>query len=134
MDMVCLLVAGVVRATLPAPDFTLAWTHSIEKTRWQERYRVEGDALVLVEARVEGTGAGMEPPPSARFADGAWTWRPRTSLPELRLTLSSYAADYTLCWREGCRPLGALVGSAPDGSAVVVRPCQDSRKRSGARS
>ncbi len=123
MDPICLVVAGMVRATLPAPDFTLAWTHSVEKTRWEERYRVEGDALVLVEARVAGSGAGMEPPASARLVDGVWVWRPHASLTELRLTESSYTADYTLCWRDGCRRLGALVGSMPDGAAVAVRPC-----------
>jgi hypothetical protein len=120
---VCLLVAGVVRATLSTNDFSLAWTHSVEKTRWEERYRVERGALVLVEARVAGTGAGMEPPATARLVEGMWTWRPRTSLPELRLTRSSYTADYTLCWRGRCRELGALVGSTPEGAAVVVRPC-----------
>ena len=119
----CLLVAGVIRATLPGPDFTLAWTHSVEKTRWEERYGIERDALVLLEARVAGMGAGMEPPPSARLVDGAWTWAPGTSLPELKLSRSSYTADYTLCWREGCRELGALVPDAPDDVPVVVRPC-----------
>jgi hypothetical protein len=123
MTAFCLLVAGIVRATLPADELTLAWTHSVEKTRWEERYRVEGDALVLVEARVAGSGAGMEAPPSAQLVDGVWTWRPRTTLRELRLTESPYTADYTLCWRDGCRKLGGLVGSVPEGAVVVVRPC-----------
>jgi hypothetical protein len=123
MDAVCLLVAGVVRATLPAAEFTLAWEHSVQKTRWEERYRVDGDDLVLVEARVAGTGAGMEPPASATYRDGVWTWQPRPRLPEVRLTHSGYARDYTLCWRDGCKELAVLVGSADDGTAVVLRRC-----------
>ena len=123
MDAICLLVAGVVRATLPGPEFTLRWEHSVEKIRWEERYRLDGDALVLFEARVAGSGAGMEPPASATLRDGVWTWQPRTRFPELRLTHSGYTRDYTLCWREGCRELSALVGPAGDGDAIVVRGC-----------
>ena len=33
VDAICLLVAGVVRATLPAPEFTLAWDHSVAEDR-----------------------------------------------------------------------------------------------------
>jgi hypothetical protein len=123
MDLICLLVAGAVRATLPGPEFTLSWEHSVQKTRWEERYRAEGDALNLVEARVAGFGAGMEPPATAVLRDGLWTWQPRTRLPELRLMLSGYSRDYALCWRNGCRELTALVGPVDDGTAVVVRPC-----------
>jgi hypothetical protein len=123
MDPVCLLVAGVVRATLPVAEFTLAWEHSVQKTRWEERYRVEGGALTLAEARVQGSGAGMEPSPAARLRDGWWTWAPRTRVPELRLTESRYTRDYELCWRDRCRDLAALVGPTGDGAVVVVRAC-----------
>ncbi len=126
MDAVCLLVAGVVRATLPTAEFTLAWDHSVEKTRWEERYRVDGDGLVLVEARVQALGAGMEPPPAAKLADGWWTWQPRTRLPALRLTLSPYTADYALCWREACRALTALVGAAGEATVVTIERCAPS--------
>ena len=27
---------------VPGPEFTLAWQHSVEKVRWEERYRVDG--------------------------------------------------------------------------------------------
>lgn len=101
----------------------LAWDHSVEKTRWEERYRVDGDALVLVEASIAGHGAGMEPPPSATLRDGVWTWQPGTRIAELRLTHSGYAHDYSLCAGGGCRALSALIGPAEDGAAVVVRAC-----------
>ncbi len=123
MNAICLLVAGVVRAVLPASEFSLAWDHSVERSRWEERYRVDGDALILYEARVQGTGAGMEPPRSATFADGWWTWRPQTRLSELRLTFSVYAGDYTVCWREACSSLAPLVGPIGDGSVVTIRRC-----------
>ncbi len=123
MDAICLLVAGVVRASVPGPEFSLSWEHSVEKTRWEERYRIDGDSLLLVEARIAGSGAGMEPPPDAVLHDGVWTWQPRTRLPELRVTLSGYTRDYTLCARDGCSELAAEVGSAPEGSVVVIRRC-----------
>jgi hypothetical protein len=123
VNAICLLVAGVVRATLPTQEFTLAWDHSVQKTRWEERYRQRDAVLQLVEARVQGTGAGMEPPPSAILNEGWWSWRPGNELPELRLALSSYTADYTVCWGDRCRELRALVGPTDAGATVVVRPC-----------
>ncbi|MBS0320519.1 MAG: DUF1850 domain-containing protein [Proteobacteria bacterium] len=120
-----MLVAGALRAKLPGDTFSVAWTHSVEKTRWEERYRVEPASLVLVEARVEGSGAGMEAGPGARLVDGAWTWTPSSPpLPELRLTHSPYTADYTVCAARDCRTLGAWAGLGPTAIDVVtVRPC-----------
>ena len=123
MDPICLLVAGALRATLPETEFTLAWDHSVQRTQWVERYRITGEGLLLVEAGVEGSGAGMEPPPSATLRDGRWTWHPGTSIEELRLTHSNFARDYVLCWRDRCVELGALVGDTAEGAVVVVRPC-----------
>jgi hypothetical protein len=123
LDPICLLVAGVVRATVPAPEFSLAWSHSVQKSRWEERYRADGDTLRLVEARVEGSGAGMEPPASAVLRDGVWIWHPGSVLNELRITRSGYTRDYTLCWNGGCRDLSALAGPTDEGAVVVIRPC-----------
>ena len=95
----------------------------MQKTRWEERYRVDGGGLVLIEARVQGSGAGMEPPPEAILRDGTWTWLPRTSVPELRLTQSAFARDYTLCWRNRCVDLTGLLGETAEGAVIVVRPC-----------
>jgi len=83
---VCLIVAGVVAAALPTEEFTLAWTHSVEKTRWEETYRVDGDRLALIEARIQGMGAGMEPPADLAAEDtasssaGAFAFALRTRL------------------------------------------------------
>jgi len=126
MSAVCLIVAGVVSATLPTEQFTLSWIHSVEKTRWEETYRVEGDRLALIEARIQGMGAGMEPSADARFADGWWIWRPNMPpLPELVLSRSPYARDYAVCFASRCAELGALTGAvdATDTSVVTLKPC-----------
>jgi hypothetical protein len=127
LSAICILAAGVLRATLPATEFTLVWEHSVEKTRWEERYVVEDTRLRLAEARIQGLGAGMEPPVGARFVDGWWIWQPAIApLPALRLTRSSYTSDYTLCWTGRCSTLGALVGAASSGDSVTVEPCPTS--------
>jgi hypothetical protein len=71
----CLASAGVVK-TLSIAAFTLVWTHSIEKVEWQEDWRLTPQGLELVQARVKGSGAGMEPPADARLVDGWFQWRP----------------------------------------------------------
>lgn len=120
----CLAIAGVIRATLPGNELTLAWTHSVEKTRWEERYLSDGALLTLVEARVQGLGAGMEPPAEAVLRDGWWRWAPKLALPELRLTYSTFTFDYTLCAQARCQSLRTLLGDAPEqGALVEVRPC-----------
>jgi len=123
VDVICLVVAGVIRSTLPTSEFTLAWDHSVQKTRWEERYRIDGGALVLVEARVQGSGAGMEPPPDAHHDHGMWTWQPNTRHTELRLTQSSFAGDYTICDGGHCTGMSELTGAADDGTIVTVRAC-----------
>jgi hypothetical protein len=129
MDAICLVVAGVLRATLPASAFELDWQHSVEKIRWSERYEIAGDRLLLATARVEGSGAGMEAPPGAVFRDGMWTWHPQLGIAELRLTRSGFTQDYRLCWQRECRTLGDLVGPTEDGTVVVVRPCRSDASR-----
>jgi len=124
MDPICLLVAGALRAILAEGDFTLEWRHSVQKTSWREHYHAEGGGLVLDAASVEGTGAGMEPPPDAVQRDGRWVWYPHTRLPELRLTHSIHVPDYTLCGAlNGCRALTGWTGALDDGAVVTVRAC-----------
>lgn len=125
MHALCLVVAGALRATLPANEFVLEWQHSVQKTQWQETYRIDGDALVLVEARVQGSGAGMEPGQGARFDDGWWIWKPDIApLRSLHLAHSSFTSDYRLCTRDGCTALGKLAGETGNGVVVTLRPCK----------
>jgi hypothetical protein len=111
-------------AFLPVLAFTLAWAHSVERTEWQEDYRIVAGRLALVEARIRGSGAGMEPPPDAVLDGGWWRYHPGLPpLPELRLTRSTVTADYRLCWDGGCRPLAALAPIRGEGSVTVLRAC-----------
>jgi hypothetical protein len=123
VSSVCLFVAGALAATLPEPAFTVEWTHSVAKTRWIESYVVAGRSLVLVEASVEGSGAGMEPPPEAVLRGGRWQWRPQRTLAELELARSAFAPDHQLCTASGCRALGTLVRASTDDAVVVIRAC-----------
>jgi hypothetical protein len=118
------LALGARHVSLPTDRFTLVWTHSVEKTGWQEDYAIRGSGLALTEARIQGTGAGMEPPSGALFRRGWWHYVPPLPvLPELRLTLSPYTADYRLCWKGQCRSLAKLVGAKHLEGVVTVRPC-----------
>jgi hypothetical protein len=119
----CVAAGGLVVA-LALEGFTLAWTHSIEKIRWEEDYRIEGSSLRLVEARVRGHGAGMEPPPGSVLRDGVWHYVPALPpLPALRLTHSHYAAGYELCDRARCVPLVRFAPRAGDGDVIELTAC-----------
>jgi len=118
------LAAGAVAASLAVESFTLSWIHSIEKIRWEEDWRVEGHSLVLTEARIRGSGAGMEPPAGSVLKSGAWHYRPQ--LPPqavLRLTHSPYTAGYTLCTPTVCRPLADHLPGIEDHALIEIRPC-----------
>jgi hypothetical protein len=118
------LAAGAVIATLPLSAFTLAWTHSIEKIRWEEDYRVEDRRLVLTEARIKGTGAGMEPPAGAEFKNGVWRYKPKLPpLERLSLSHSPYAAGYEICSEGGCRPLAGILTGLPEVATIEIRAC-----------
>ena len=124
--MLC-LTAGVLTAALAWDGFTLAWTHSIEKIRWEEDYAVQGQVLLLTEARVRGSGAGMEPPEGARLDEqGVWHYVPKLPpLPVLRITQSAYTAGYELCHAGRCQVLPDLLPGVPDG-VVEIAPCPSS--------
>lgn len=117
------LAAGTVAAVLAVESFTLAWTHSIEKVRWEEDWRIEGKTLVITEARIRGTGAGMEPPADAEFKGGVWHYQPAVSLTQLRLAHSPYTAGYDLCIAGRCRPLAEHLPGAENPSTIVLEAC-----------
>ncbi|MDZ4251181.1 MAG: DUF1850 domain-containing protein [Sulfuritalea sp.] len=118
------LAAGALAASLAIESFTLSWIHSIEKIRWEEDWRIVGHSLVLTEARVRGSGAGMEPPAGSVLKNGVWHYRPQ--LPPqavLRLTHSPYTAGYTLCTPTVCRPLADHLPGLEDHALIELRPC-----------
>ncbi len=118
--------AGALSATLMIQGFTLAWMHSIEKVRWEEDWRIEGQQLHLVAARVKGFGAGMEPPPGAVLRDGAWHYRPDLApLENLNLAHSPYTRGYDLCSTDGCRPLVDHLPGIGNTAIIVLDACRE---------
>jgi hypothetical protein len=120
MAGLCLAGAGLVIA-LTAEALTLTWTHSVEKTLWEEDWALRGGRIVLAEARVKGSGAGMEPPPEARLINGAWRWTPGLGpLSEIVLRRSGATADWRICITGRCRNLEEIL---PAADPVTLRPC-----------
>jgi hypothetical protein len=117
----CLAAAGLA-VEIAASSFTLGWTHTIEKTRWEEDWRIEAGRLVLTEARIQGTGAGMETPPDATLAADFYVWRPEgRELSELVLRRMEGVGDWRLCAGGRCAPLAEWVGES---DPVTMRPCR----------
>lgn len=130
---VCMVLAAapaVAPQFVPTDRFTLAWTHSIEKVRWEEDYRVVAATgsghkahLVAGSARVKGSAAGMEPPDGSTLQDGWYHYMPQNTLVEpLRLTRSEYTPDYQWCVNGRCIPLSAIMPT--DGDVTLLYACQ----------
>lgn len=133
---ICLVLAASVQADpasvpvfVPGRHITLAWTHSIEKVRWEEDYEVgvnpapgEPPILHAVKARVHGSAAGMEPPDDSVLKNGWYEYTPQIAQPrELRLTRSEFTADYELCHASICQPMSHWLPS--DQGITVMTPC-----------
>jgi hypothetical protein len=114
----CILAGGKL-TTLAIAAFTLSWTHSVERIRWEEDWRVTPAGLVVTAARVQGSGAGMDPPADSRF-DGVW-WHYNPALrtqAELVLADSGTAGAWRLCGADACRYLGGA-----GGDPIVLKAC-----------
>lgn len=124
MSGLCALtLAGALATIIPGDAFTLAWTHSVEKVRWEEDYVIDGGVLRLTEARIKGSGAGMEPPEGAVLGDGVWRYKPDLKpLAQLSLARAGVTADYQICGAGHCRPLGE-VAPDPAAASVTLLPC-----------
>lgn len=108
----CLLAGGKL-SVLAVAAFTLAWTHSVEKTRWEEDWRITPAGLQIVEARIQGSGAGMEPPPDAVLKEGWWTYVPHLKA-QSKLSLAASGATgggWSLCADGKCQEFGLAPGS-----------------------
>ena len=128
---ICLSLAALSGPAVwvPGERFTLAWTHSIEKTRWEEDYTVQWHGtpakavLIATEARIRGSGAGMEPPPEAVLQGGWWRYTPADRQPTaLPLMRSDFVPDFERCDAQGCRPLSHWLPS--DGGVTLLRACE----------
>ncbi|MBL8707720.1 MAG: DUF1850 domain-containing protein [Rhodospirillaceae bacterium] len=120
---VCLLL-GAREIVLAAQAFTLAWSHSVEKTRWEEDWIVGLAGLQLVEARIEGSGAGMEPPEGAVFDGRVWRYHPPLAFVQDRILLARSGATggtWEICADGTCRPIPE--SGAVDEGPAVLKPC-----------
>jgi len=116
------IIAGAKTTVLALTTFTLSWTHSVEKVEWQEVWRVKAGLLEIVEARVRGSGAGMEPPEGAVLDDGWWRYRPEVAaVPELVLARSGTAGNWTISGAPG-QPLVVAEGSGS--IPLVLKACE----------
>jgi hypothetical protein len=116
------LAAGALVVALGADEITLRWRHSVQKTLWEEVWRETPTGLILAEARIEGSGAGMDPPDGARLIDGFWRWTPK--LPpqhEIVMRRSGATADWQVCVAGACRPMGEYLPAEAD--PVALRAC-----------
>ena len=107
MSLCILAGAGVTKLAVVA--FTLSWTHSVEKTRWEEDWVVGRGMLAITQARIESMGAGMETPPDAVREGRFWTWKPKIPpQPELLLRRSEAVPEgWMLCAAGVCQRVGA---------------------------
>ncbi|MEH7968119.1 DUF1850 domain-containing protein, partial [Pseudomonas aeruginosa] len=101
------------------------WQHTVEKVLWEEDYRLSERGLLLEEARVRGSGAGMEIPEGAVLRDGAWHYhRGVPPLQPLRLGRTPEAGDYRICRQGRCDALARWIGPPdPERPAVELWAC-----------
>lgn len=126
MTGACLLLGATV-LHLATPDFTLSWTHSIERVEWRETWEVAGQHLTLLESAVKGSGAGMEPGPAARLSDGWWVSPGGLEVPALTLATSGATeGGWTICSGGTCHEFGASADIpltiAPCGTGAALEP------------
>jgi hypothetical protein len=106
------LIGSTLAVVLPTDKITLSWTHTVERTPWEEDYAIEKGALVITEARVTRSGAGMDAPSGAIWAQGRWHYVPALGpLPEIILANSSFAGGYSICWEGSCRRLSDVIAT-----------------------
>lgn len=118
------LLAGTFHVQIATQSFTLRWQHSIEKILWEEDYLITDRGLFLSEARVRGSGAGMEPPAGAILEQGVWHYRPKSVWNNsLVLARSEFVQDYEICLREGCHPLSTWI--PVNAGATTLSPCKN---------
>jgi hypothetical protein len=120
----CLASAGVVKI-LSVAAFTLVWTHSIEKVDWQEDWRIMSHGLELVQARVKGSGAGMEPPRKR----GWWMagFNGNRGARRCRKSCSAIPACRRMaaCHDGSCRTLSDIFGQPVGVNITTMSVCKD---------
>ena len=125
MSLALCIAEGARTVVIAATAFTLSWTHTVELVAWEEDWLVTADGLEIVEARVKGSGAGMEPPEGAVLRDGWWHYAPGLP-PQPRIALApsgTARSTWWLCAGGACRDIG--VGGS---DAVELAACEATRE------
>lgn len=120
------LALGAAVVALNAAQADLVWIHSVQKTEWRERWRAEAQHLVVIEASVQGSGAGMDPGEGAVKNGNRWTWKPvLPPLKELPLARSGFTpGDWQLCvGAETCRALGDYFPGVAADAPITLTVC-----------
>ena len=122
MDIcIALALSSTVLLRMQSP-LTLAFEHSVERTRIEEDYERLGDALVLTEVRTRGPAAGIEPPVHARSADGWWHYPPQIEpLPRSLFRNTLLRGGYEVCRAGRCTRLADLLGD--EQRLLEMAPC-----------
>jgi hypothetical protein len=77
-----------------------------------------------VQARVKGSGAGVEPPLEARLIDGWFQWRPaRAPMPRVVLGNSGAAGEWRLCSDGQCKTLSEIFGHPVGVNTTTMSVC-----------
>lgn len=120
------LMAGAVALMLTGDAFQLSWTHSVEKTGWQEEWRIEAGHLHLTRAAIKGSGAGMEPGPDAVLKNGWWVWVPDLPpQPQIFIGASgATGAGWQICDPGSSADDCMTIGEQP-GPPIRLAPCND---------
>lgn len=107
----CIAASGMVLA-LAVDTFTLQWTHSVTRGLWWERWEVTEAGLRPIQARITGSGAGMDPPEGAVLVGGAWSYVPDLQpQQEVLLAASGTTGEgWQLCALGTCHALGTVRG------------------------
>lgn len=116
---VCITTAGGM-IKIAATSFILSWNHSVEKLPWQEFWTVHAQMLQLTEARIKGSGAGMEPPDNAILRDGWYSYRP--DLPPRREIVLAASGKTGSGW-QFCSGDQCLILGAEEARPIHIKPC-----------
>ena len=118
----CVTLVGKT-ITIAATIFSLSWTHSVEKTQWQEDWAVVDKELVLQRARVKGSGAGMDPGDGSALEAGWWVWNP--VLPPVKELNLASSGETISGWKLCHGSVGTCIEFTESGSEPIrVEACE----------
>ncbi|MFN5715897.1 MAG: DUF1850 domain-containing protein, partial [Bradyrhizobium sp.] len=91
----------------------------------QEDWLATPAGLTLQQARIKGSGAGMEPPPEAKLIGGWLQWSP-PPVPRAEIVLgnSGAAGEWHLCHAGRCQTLSEIFGHPIGANVTTMSVCE----------